>query len=240
MPTRPPGSSRGSSSRATSTSTCTRGARGPDPHRARPSPRRTLRPGSARPRARGAPTRTPRQPSDAAAGLGASLDGSRARPGPVPGPERPRPHRGAGAERVAEVLSRRVQASRSSTRRCSDPSRTTFERARAGQRGGVPALASRQNGWPASSRRSTPRSSARLAPTGPQRHDRGMCRRCCGTTNGALTALDASFGPTKTFAKGDPAGIEQLDPTIGQALPWLAQATALLQPERARRDSCPI
>jgi phospholipid/cholesterol/gamma-HCH transport system substrate-binding protein len=50
------------------------------------------------------------------------------------------------------------------------------------------------------------------------------------TTNGALTALDASFGPTKTFAKEILPGIEQLDPTIGQALPWLAQATALLAP----------
>ena len=50
------------------------------------------------------------------------------------------------------------------------------------------------------------------------------------TTNGALTALDASFRPTKTFAKEILPGIEQLDPTIGQALPWLAQATALLGP----------
>jgi phospholipid/cholesterol/gamma-HCH transport system substrate-binding protein len=50
------------------------------------------------------------------------------------------------------------------------------------------------------------------------------------TTNGALTALDASFGPTKTFAKEILPGIEQVDPTIGQALPWLAQATGLLGP----------
>ncbi len=50
------------------------------------------------------------------------------------------------------------------------------------------------------------------------------------TTNGTLTALDASFGPTKTFAKEILPGVEQLDPTIGQALPWLAQATALLEP----------
>ena len=50
------------------------------------------------------------------------------------------------------------------------------------------------------------------------------------TTNGALTALDASFGPTKTFAREILPGIEQVDPTIGQALPWLVQATALLGP----------
>jgi ABC-type transporter Mla subunit MlaD len=48
------------------------------------------------------------------------------------------------------------------------------------------------------------------------------------TANRALTSLDASFGPTKTFAKAIVPGIEQLDPTIGQALPWLTQATALV------------
>jgi phospholipid/cholesterol/gamma-HCH transport system substrate-binding protein len=47
------------------------------------------------------------------------------------------------------------------------------------------------------------------------------------TTNTALTALNASFGPTREFARTILPGIEQLDPTIGQALPWLAQATAL-------------
>ena len=55
------------------------------------------------------------------------------------------------------------------------------------------------------------------------------------TANRALTSLDASFGPTRTFAKAILPGITQLDPTIGQALPWLAQATALVAPERARR-----
>jgi phospholipid/cholesterol/gamma-HCH transport system substrate-binding protein len=50
------------------------------------------------------------------------------------------------------------------------------------------------------------------------------------TTGTALTSLNASFGPTKQFAKTILPGIEQLDPTIGQALPWLAQATALVEP----------
>jgi phospholipid/cholesterol/gamma-HCH transport system substrate-binding protein len=50
------------------------------------------------------------------------------------------------------------------------------------------------------------------------------------TTNDALTSLNASFDPTKEFAKTILPGIEQLDPTIGQALPWLAQATALAAP----------
>ena len=50
------------------------------------------------------------------------------------------------------------------------------------------------------------------------------------TANRALTSLDASFGPTRAFAKAILPGITQLDPTIGQALPWLAQATALVAP----------
>jgi phospholipid/cholesterol/gamma-HCH transport system substrate-binding protein len=50
------------------------------------------------------------------------------------------------------------------------------------------------------------------------------------TTNSALRTLNASFGPTQTFAKTILPGVEQLDPTIGQALPWLAQATALVAP----------
>ena len=50
------------------------------------------------------------------------------------------------------------------------------------------------------------------------------------TANRALTSLDASFGPTRTFAKALLPSLTQLDPTIGQALPWLAQATALVSP----------
>ena len=50
------------------------------------------------------------------------------------------------------------------------------------------------------------------------------------TANRAVTSLDASFGPTRAFAKAILPGITQLDPTIGQALPWLAQATALVAP----------
>jgi virulence factor Mce-like protein len=50
------------------------------------------------------------------------------------------------------------------------------------------------------------------------------------TANHALTSLDASFRPTRQFAKAILPGIEQLDPTIGAALPWLAQATALVTP----------
>jgi ABC-type transporter Mla subunit MlaD len=53
-------------------------------------------------------------------------------------------------------------------------------------------------------------------------------------TNSSDTALDASFAPTKAFAKAFLPGIEQLDPTIGYALPWLAQATALSSPTELR------
>jgi ABC-type transporter Mla subunit MlaD len=50
------------------------------------------------------------------------------------------------------------------------------------------------------------------------------------TANRALTSLDASFGPTRRFADALLPSLPQLDPTIGQALPWLAQATALVSP----------
>src|SRR6185437_14526840 len=50
------------------------------------------------------------------------------------------------------------------------------------------------------------------------------------TANRALTSLDASFGPTRAFAKALLPSLPQLDPTIGAALPWLAQATALVSP----------
>jgi phospholipid/cholesterol/gamma-HCH transport system substrate-binding protein len=45
------------------------------------------------------------------------------------------------------------------------------------------------------------------------------------------TALDASFGPTKAFARALTPGISQLDPTIGAGLPWIAQASALMSPQ---------
>jgi phospholipid/cholesterol/gamma-HCH transport system substrate-binding protein len=44
------------------------------------------------------------------------------------------------------------------------------------------------------------------------------------------TALDASFGPTKAFAQAIIPGLQQTNPTIVAALPWLAQATALASP----------
>jgi ABC-type transporter Mla subunit MlaD len=50
------------------------------------------------------------------------------------------------------------------------------------------------------------------------------------TANRALTSLNASFGPTRTFAKALLPSLSQVDPTIGQALPWLAQATSLVSP----------
>jgi virulence factor Mce-like protein len=51
------------------------------------------------------------------------------------------------------------------------------------------------------------------------------------TANRALSSLNASFGPTQTFARAILPGVEQLDPTIGQALPWLTQAKALVSPK---------
>jgi phospholipid/cholesterol/gamma-HCH transport system substrate-binding protein len=45
------------------------------------------------------------------------------------------------------------------------------------------------------------------------------------------SALDASFAPTKAFAKQILPGTNQLDATIGAALPWLAQGSALASPQ---------
>jgi phospholipid/cholesterol/gamma-HCH transport system substrate-binding protein len=49
-------------------------------------------------------------------------------------------------------------------------------------------------------------------------------------TDAALGPLNASFAPTKTLAAALIPGVEQLDPTIGAALPWIGQATPLLSP----------
>lgn len=50
------------------------------------------------------------------------------------------------------------------------------------------------------------------------------------STESSDTALDSSFGPTKAFARQILPGIEQLGPTIDAALPWIAEATALVSP----------
>ncbi|HEY1508257.1 MAG TPA: MlaD family protein [Solirubrobacteraceae bacterium] len=50
-------------------------------------------------------------------------------------------------------------------------------------------------------------------------------------TESSDTALDASFGPTKQFARALTPGIRQLGPTINAGLPWLAQASALMSPQ---------
>jgi len=46
-------------------------------------------------------------------------------------------------------------------------------------------------------------------------------------TDSALGPLQASFAPTKAFARALLPGVRQLDPTIGAALPWIAQSIAL-------------
>jgi phospholipid/cholesterol/gamma-HCH transport system substrate-binding protein len=42
------------------------------------------------------------------------------------------------------------------------------------------------------------------------------------------SALDRSFGPTQRFARELTPGLKQLDPTIGAALPWIAQSRKLV------------
>ncbi len=49
-------------------------------------------------------------------------------------------------------------------------------------------------------------------------------------TQAADTALDASFGPTQAFARAILPALPKLDPTIGVALPWIAQVNALVSP----------
>jgi phospholipid/cholesterol/gamma-HCH transport system substrate-binding protein len=49
-------------------------------------------------------------------------------------------------------------------------------------------------------------------------------------TDTSDTALDASFAPTKDFARALSQGIGELGPTIDVALPWIDQSTALLSP----------
>jgi virulence factor Mce-like protein len=47
------------------------------------------------------------------------------------------------------------------------------------------------------------------------------------TADSALGPIQASFGPTQTFARELTPSIKQLGPTITAALPWIAQSTAL-------------
>jgi ABC-type transporter Mla subunit MlaD len=49
-------------------------------------------------------------------------------------------------------------------------------------------------------------------------------------TDAALGPLNGSFAPTRALATALIPGVMQLDPTIGPALPWLAQATVLVSP----------
>jgi phospholipid/cholesterol/gamma-HCH transport system substrate-binding protein len=50
-------------------------------------------------------------------------------------------------------------------------------------------------------------------------------------TNTSDSALDASFGPTKAFARALTPGISQLGPAIDAGIPWIKQATLLVSPQ---------
>lgn len=50
-------------------------------------------------------------------------------------------------------------------------------------------------------------------------------------TDSALGPLQASFAPTKEFARALIPGVDQLAPTITAGLPWLAQSTLLFSPQ---------
>ena len=56
--------------------------------------------------------------------------------------------------------------------------------------------------------------------------DRASCRRCCARTADAPIRRSTLIRPDEGVCPRDPArDSHQLDPTIGAALPWLAQAT---------------
>ncbi len=54
--------------------------------------------------------------------------------------------------------------------------------------------------------------------------------RTLRATDNALGPLQASFAPTRAFARALLPGVEQLAPTITAGLPWLAQSTLLFSP----------
>ena len=105
-----------------------------------------------------------------------------------------------------------------------------------GQRAGVPGT--REQRSPAPEPRDTFNATmarARLAPAVPVADDRGAPavarghRQRTGADPGVVRADRAAR------RRADPPGVEQLDPTIGVALPWLAQSTALVLARRAGR-----
>jgi hypothetical protein len=51
------------------------------------------------------------------------------------------------------------------------------------------------------------------------------------STQTSDSALDASFGPTKDFARALTPGITELGPAIDAGIPWIAQANALMSPQ---------
>ena len=208
---------------------------------ARPTRRSCRRATRCRPRRHSGPVQLDRvlaaltlqrahQPADAAAGARRFARNSRhggARR--HPGSQRARADRGPGAQSVAELLGRRVQGlgdrqpgparlkaprpdrrRARATNRCCRDSRRAATRCRAFVHtfnATMATLASRQQ--------ELSQTISLLPP---------LLRR----TEAADTALDKSFGPTQQFAKDFLPGVKQLDPTIGAALPWIAQAKALV------------
>jgi len=51
-----------------------------------------------------------------------------------------------------------------------------------------------------------------------------------GNVNRGLAALDASFGPTRTFAQDILPGVKATNPTVAATLPWIEQVQASLGP----------
>ena len=212
----------------------------PDPQLRRDAAgRQHVGPGAARSRAVGAGHRLPREPAEARAGLRRVAERpAERRPGRrQTGPERPRADRGAGAEPVAAATPpARSRPPRSSTRRCSATQPHDLSRAVQGNEEVFRALASRQGQLRrASSPRSTRRWRARGAPERPERDDRGAAAAAAHDERRADARSNASFGPTKTFAKAILPGHQaaRSDDRRGAAVARAGDRAA--RAERARR-----
>ncbi len=197
------------------------------------------RAGAARPRAVVAELRRARQPADAAAGARTARSTRRRRgAGRHPGPERARADRRPGAEPVAGLLGRRVQGvGDRQPGAARGPSRTT-------SRASSPATRRCSRRWRPTSR------AAREPGDDVQRDDGGAGRAPAGALGQTIALLPAllrdtkaALGPLQALVRADAAsspprscpGVKQPGPTIAAGLPWLAQANALVSPQRARR-----
>ena len=183
----------------------------------------------------GAELRHPRQPADARAGLRRRAerppDGRRGR---LPGPQPARADRRAVAQPVAEVRRGRVQGLGDRQRGAARPQPHDLSGVVAGNAAVFGALASEPGQLADLVTRSTrpwPRSPP---PAGPGARRSRCCPARCGATDTALGPLQASFAPTRQFARELTPSIRQLGPTIDAGAAVARQSIALFSPQELR------